>query len=58
MPPADVSRRINAERLLLVAWLRALLLQMAHPLIAAGVAGHSTFRGGATAGFSRLHQTI
>jgi uncharacterized protein (DUF2236 family) len=57
-PPADVSRRMNAERLLLIAWLRALLLQLAHPLIAAGVAGHSTFRGGATAGFSRLHQTI
>ncbi len=58
MAPADVSRRINAERLLLLAWLRALLLQLAHPLIAAGVAEHSTFRGGATAGFSRLHQTI
>jgi uncharacterized protein (DUF2236 family) len=58
MPPADVSRRVNAERLLLVAWLRALLLQLAHPLIAAGVAEHSTFRGGAAAGFSRLHQTI
>ncbi|HEY3162114.1 MAG TPA: oxygenase MpaB family protein [Vicinamibacterales bacterium] len=58
MDAADISRRINAERLLLVAWLRAILLQLAHPLIAAGVVGHSTFRGGAAASFSRLHQTV
>jgi uncharacterized protein (DUF2236 family) len=59
MPPAsDVSRRINAERLLLVAWLRAILLQLAHPLIAAGVADHSTFRGGPMAAFARLRQTV
>jgi uncharacterized protein (DUF2236 family) len=54
----DVSRRINAERLMLLAWLRALLLQLAHPLIAAGVAEHSTFRGSGAAAFARLHQTI
>jgi uncharacterized protein (DUF2236 family) len=53
-----VSRRINAERLLLVAWLRAMLLQFAHPLIAAGVAEHSTFRGGTSAAFARLYQTV
>jgi uncharacterized protein (DUF2236 family) len=58
MHAAAISRRINGERLLLVAWLRALLLQLAHPLIAAGVAEHSTFRGSAAAGFARLHQTI
>jgi uncharacterized protein (DUF2236 family) len=53
-----VSRRINAERLLLVAWVRAILLQFAHPLIAAGVAGHSTFRGSPVAAFARLRQTV
>ena len=58
MHAAAISRRINGERLLLVAWLRALLLQLAHPLIAAGVAEHSTFRGSTAAGFARLHQTI
>ena len=58
MPAAAISRRINAERLMLVGWLRALLLQIAHPLIAAGVAEHSTFRGSASASLSRLHQTI
>lgn len=57
-PASDVSRRINAERLLLVAWLRAILLQLAHPLIAAGVADHSTFRGSRMAAFARLRQTI
>lgn len=55
---ADVSRRINAERLLLVAWVRAILLQLAHPLIAAGVSEHSTFRGSSTAAFNRLHHTV
>jgi uncharacterized protein (DUF2236 family) len=57
-PASDVSRRINAERLLLIAWLRAMLLQFAHPLIAAGVAEHSTFRGSPSAAFSRLNQTV
>jgi uncharacterized protein (DUF2236 family) len=59
MPPAaDVSRRINAERLVLAGWLRALLLQLAQPLIAAGVAEHSSFRGRSGAGLSRLRQTV
>jgi uncharacterized protein (DUF2236 family) len=57
-PVADISRRINAERVLLIAWLRAILLQFAHPLIAAGVAEHSTFRGSTTAAGARLRQTV
>jgi len=57
-PSADVSRRINAERLLLVAWLRAILLQLAHPKIAAAVAEHSTFRGSPAAASARLRHTI
>ena len=31
---------------MLLGWVRAILLQFAHPLIAAGVADHSSFRGG------------
>jgi uncharacterized protein (DUF2236 family) len=54
----DITCRINAERVLIVAWLRAILLQLAHPLIAAGVAEHSTFRGSMSAALFRLHQTI
>jgi uncharacterized protein (DUF2236 family) len=57
-PASGVSRRINAERLLLIAWLRAILLQFAHPLIAAGVADHSTFRGTPMAAFGRLRHTV
>ena len=53
-----LSRRINGERLLLLAWMRAILLQLAHPLIAAGVAEHSTFRGSTSASFSRLRDTV
>ncbi|HJU44137.1 MAG TPA: oxygenase MpaB family protein [Vicinamibacterales bacterium] len=53
-----VSRRINAERLVLLGWSRAILLQLAHPLVAAGVAEHSTFRGGPLEAASRLRHTI
>src|ERR1044071_3474108 len=58
MPAAAISRRVNGERLLLLAWIRAILLQLAHPLIAAGVAEHSTFRGSTRAAFSRLRETV
>jgi uncharacterized protein (DUF2236 family) len=55
---ASVSWRINAERLMLLAWSRAILLQFAHPLIAAGVHDHSTFRQSAVAPLVRLHHTV
>jgi uncharacterized protein (DUF2236 family) len=55
---ATISQRVNAERLALLGWSRAILLQFAHPLIAAGVADHSTFRGGPFAALSRLHHTL
>jgi uncharacterized protein (DUF2236 family) len=53
-----VTRQINGERLVLFGWTRAILLQIAHPLIAAGVAQHSTFRGGPLAPLFRLHSTV
>jgi uncharacterized protein (DUF2236 family) len=53
-----VSQRVNAERLMLLAWPRAILLQLAHPLVAAGVAQHSTFGAGPRAAVSRLWQTV
>jgi uncharacterized protein (DUF2236 family) len=53
-----ISKRINAERLVLLGWSRAILLQMAHPLVAAGVAEHSTFRGGPLAAAVRLRHTV
>jgi uncharacterized protein (DUF2236 family) len=55
---ATISHRVNAERIVLIGWIRALLLQIAHPLIAAGVREHSSFRGSAGASFRRLRQTV
>jgi uncharacterized protein (DUF2236 family) len=53
-----ITARINAERLVLLAWSRAILLQLAHPLVAAGVDEHSTFRAGKLRSALRLHQTV
>ena len=58
MTSVPLSRRINAERLVLLAWSRAILLQLAHPLIATGVAEHSAFRDGPTAAARRLHHVV
>lgn len=52
------AQRVNAERIVLLGWSRAILMQMAHPLIAAGVVEHSHFRAGARATAVRLHQTV
>jgi len=54
----SVSQQVNAERLALLGWGRAILLQLAHPLVAAGVAEHSTFRDGPGANVRRLHSTV
>ncbi len=42
--PGSVTWRVNREAVLLLGGGRALLLQVAHPLVAAGVAAHSQFR--------------
>jgi uncharacterized protein (DUF2236 family) len=49
---------VNAERLALLGWGRAILLQLAHPLIAAGVYEHSAFRANARIAAARLHATV
>ena len=54
----SISWRINAERLVLLGWGRAILLQLAHPLVAAGVFDHSGFRGTPYAAASRLFHTV
>ena len=53
-----VAQRVNAERLSLLGWSRAILLQLAHPLIAAGVHDHSGFRATPIAAIARLHHTV
>ncbi|MEQ1574125.1 MAG: oxygenase MpaB family protein [Vicinamibacterales bacterium] len=52
------AHRLNGERLVVLGWSRAILLQLAHPLIAAGVAEHSSFRAGRLSALSRLHHTV
>lgn len=39
----SITRRVNREAVLLLGGGRALLMQVAHPLVAAGVAAHSRF---------------
>jgi uncharacterized protein (DUF2236 family) len=53
-----IAERINRERVVLLGWSRAILLQIAHPLIAAGVMQHSSFRGGVRQAAVRLHHTV
>ena len=54
-PPGTVARRVNAETALVLGGPRALLMQLAHPLVAAAVADHSDFRRDA---FGRLANTL
>ena len=53
-----IAERINSERVVLLGWSRAILMQIAHPLIAAGVVEHSSFKGGALQAAVRLHHTV
>ncbi len=57
-PDIEVSRRLNGERVVVLGWSRAILMQLAHPLIAAGVAEHSAFRDGPLVAAARLRHTI
>lgn len=54
----SVSWKINREVIVIAGWGRAILLQLAHPLIGAGVADHSSFRGNLVTGFKRLTSTV
>jgi uncharacterized protein (DUF2236 family) len=53
-----ISRIVNSERLVLLGWTRAILLQFAHPLIAAGIYEHSHFRARPSAAVQRLRHTV
>ncbi len=52
---SSLTRRVTRERALLLGGPRALVLQLAHPLVAAGVADHSGF---AADPLSRLRRTL
>jgi uncharacterized protein (DUF2236 family) len=51
----SITRRINRENILLLGGGRALLMQLAHPKVAAGVDDHSDFR---TRPIRRLRRTV
>jgi uncharacterized protein (DUF2236 family) len=53
--PDSLTWRINREAVLLLGGGRALLMQVAHPLVAAGVAEHSNFR---VEALQRLRRTL
>jgi uncharacterized protein (DUF2236 family) len=53
--PGSLAWRINRESVLLLGGGRALLMQVAHPLVAAGVADHSDFTANP---FDRLWRTV
>ena len=55
MKPTSVAERINGERLVVLGWGIAILLQVAHPLVAAGVAEHSSFTRHRFSRLGRLH---
>jgi uncharacterized protein (DUF2236 family) len=56
--PGSVAWRINGERAVLLGWGGAILLQLAHPLVAAGVAQHSDFSASPAARLQRLQRTL
>jgi uncharacterized protein (DUF2236 family) len=56
--PGSVSWKINREVIAVAGWGRAILMQLAHPAIAAGVEHHSSFRGSLLSGLRRLHATV
>lgn len=53
--PDAVVRRVDGELVLLLGGPRALLMQLAHPMVARGVAEHSGFRSDP---FARLERTL
>jgi uncharacterized protein (DUF2236 family) len=57
-PGRPVSWKLHREVVLLVGWGRAILLQLAHPLVAQGVADHSAFLTERRGRWRRLYRTL
>ena len=57
-PQSASSKPANREVVVITSWGRAILLQLAHPAIAAGVDGHSGFRGSLLNGLRRGRSTV
>jgi uncharacterized protein (DUF2236 family) len=57
-PDTIATRKVNREIVVVLGWGRAILLQLAHPLIAAAVHDHSGFRAGVKGYARRAYQTV
>jgi uncharacterized protein (DUF2236 family) len=55
---APVARKINREGVVLLGWGRAILLQLAHPLVAAAVKDYSHFERSAGGYVRRVRRTV
>jgi uncharacterized protein (DUF2236 family) len=56
--PNSVSWKVNKEIVVVAGWGRAILLQLAHPSVAAGVHDHSAFRASLGTRLRRLRSTV
>ena len=56
--PESITWKVNREVAVVAGWGRAILLQLAHPAVAAGVHHHSSFRGSLRSSVRRLHSTV
>lgn len=56
--PGSVTWTVNREVIVVAGWGRAILMQLAHPAVAAGVHHHSSFRGSLRASLRRLQSTV
>jgi uncharacterized protein (DUF2236 family) len=56
--PGSVTWKVNREIVVVAGWGRAILMQLAHPLVAAGVSDHSSFNRGLASSLGRLVSTI
>ena len=57
-PTGQMVRRVNKEAIVLLGWGRAILLQLAHPLVAAAVADHSDYWSSPLQYLRRIKQTV
>lgn len=58
MSTGSVGPKLQREIILLLAWGPAILLQLAHPLVARGIADHSAFRRESHGHMRRLYHTV
>jgi uncharacterized protein (DUF2236 family) len=56
--PDSISWKVNREVIVVAGWGRAILLQLAHPAVAAGVHHHSAIGGSLRSSLRRLRSTV